>query len=267
MNATIEDINSRYEQRYDSFTKEGRRLSERAPEGAEVALGFDAEVEMKEHIIVFDLPTINMREKRIVLDLPQVTMKNRRFSFTTIKSKMENKQVGCIPEFRGIKIYCKPIIIKVPVFWEDKTEFVTKIPEFKVDQTAIVMHLPDIQMAEQRIVLDLPEFAVRDVNVETKRIEADARDLEARTKATAVAHKAEIAAVVERDLRVRKAEVAKQFDGAIKLMQSSINSLRSKGVDPANANGTNLIAELDNLMKQKANALAQINNALIETTS
>ncbi|NRB04065.1 MAG: hypothetical protein HRU30_12450 [Rhodobacteraceae bacterium] len=275
----INEINARYDQTYDQYKAEGDRLAERAPEGAETAIGIDFDVREKRHEVILDLPTINMREKRIILDLPQVTMKDRRFSFTTIKSKMENQKVGQYPETRctdtwislpfGGKTKGVPkctvtwsdIITKVPVFWEEETSFIAKIPEFTWDTTTIVMHLPDVEMAEQRYVFDLPEVVIRDVNVETKRIEADADALEARTMATAAEHKAEIAEAVEADLEERKADVAEQFDVAITELSKSIEDLRSKGVDPANANGTNVLAALEDLKVQKAEALAEIDKA------
>lgn len=284
-NAQIDAINDRYEQLYDQYKTEGERLGERAPDGPLVGIGVDGEVRMKEHVIILDLPTINMREKRIILDLPQVTMKDRRFSFTTIKSKMVPKKTGEYPEFFCKDTWIKlpfggktkgapsctvkwsPIITNFPEFWEDETSFVMKIPEFKVDQTTIIMHLPDVEMAEQRIVFDLPEVLIKDVSVEVDRIQADAERLEQKTATTTAQHKADIAAVVKKDMAEQKAQVAEQFDAGIIQLEKAINDLRDQGVDPANAGGTNLLAELSKLKQQKATALADLDNAMREATS
>lgn len=284
-NPEIDEINARYEQRYAQFKQEGDRLSERAPDGPTATLGVDGEIRMKEHVIIIDLPTVNMREKRIILDLPQLTMKDRRFSFTTIKSRMVLEKTGEYPETRCVDTWIplpfggktkgvpkctvtwSPIMTKVPEFWEDETDFVIKIPEFKMAETAIVMHLPDVEIAEQRIVLDLPEVLIKDVKVEVGRIQADAERLEQKTAATAAQHKAEIAAVVKRDMAAQRAQVANQFDVGISQLNSAINDLRAQGVDPANAGGTNLIAELSKLKQQKANALADLDRAMLEATS
>jgi len=260
-NQTIDAINERYEELYRDFKAEGDRLGDRAPEGPETSIGIDFDVDMKRYEVILDLPTINMRERKIILDLPQATMKNRRFSFTTVKSKMENKKVGQYPEVHGLTIKWRDIITKVPVFWEEETSFVTKIPEFTWDQTTIIMHLPEVTMAQQRYVFDLPEVKIKEVSVETARIEADANNLEARTKATAAKHKAEIQTAVAAQLETHKTKVAAQFDTAIADLINSISQLRAKGIDPANANGTNVLAVLDELKQKKADALAQIQSA------
>lgn len=285
LDAKIKEINARYEQTYKRLEREGERLGERAPEGAETAVGVDVKAKMKRHEIILDLPTINMREKRIVLDLPQVTMKNRRFSFTIPKTKMVNKKTGQYPETRctdtwinlpfggktkGVPkctITWSDIITKIPVIRNERTEFFTKVPEFKVAQTTIVMHLPDVSMARQRIVFDLPDFELRDVKVETKRIEADARALEKRTQSTSKRHKAEINALVRSDLSERKADVAKQFDAAISQMKNALDDMRSQGIDPAKVEGVDLIAQLSALRHQKSDALREIDDALSEVTS
>lgn len=155
----------------------------------------------------------------------------------------------------------------MPVFWKERTEFVTKIPEFQVAQTAIVMHLPDISMARQRYVFDLPEVILRDVKVEIDRIEADARTLEARTRSTSKQHKAEINALVRADLSERKVDVAKQFDAAIAEMNKALDDMRAQGIDPAKVEGVDLIAQLEALKRQKAEALRQIDRAQKEATS
>ena len=270
---------------YDQYKTEGERLGDRAPDGPLVGIGISGHVRMKEHVIILDLPTVNMREKRIILDLPQVTMKNRNFSFTTIKTKMVPKKTGEYPEFFCKDTWIKlpfngktkgapsctvkwsPIITNVPELWKDETSFVMKIPEFKVHQTTIVMHLPDVEMAEQRIVFDLPEVLIKDVGVEVDRIQADAEHLEKKTAATTAKHKAEIATVVKNDMAEQKAQVAEQFDAGIFQLEKAINDLRDQGVDPANAGGTNLLAELSKLKQQKAAALADLDDAVSEATS
>ncbi|MEM8539410.1 MAG: hypothetical protein AAGF25_00510 [Pseudomonadota bacterium] len=281
----IDEINMRYEQVYDQYEAEGDRLSERAPDGAETTIGIDFDVGKKPYEVILDLPTINMREKSIVLDLPQVTMKDRQFSFTTIKTKMETKKVGQYPEthctdtwiplpFNGktkgvpkCTVKWTDIFTDVPVFWEEETSFVVKIPEFTWDTTTIVMHLPDVEMTQQRYVFDLPEVTIRDVNVETKRIEADAEDLEARTMATTEEHKSEIAEVVEADFELRKAAVASQFDAAIAEIEKTVAELRSKGVDPANADGTDVLAAIEDMVRKKAIALDEIDKAKEQSIS
>ena len=76
---------------------------------------------------------------------------------------------------------------------------------------------------------------------------------------------------MRKDLRVKMHVGVMRFEGGLDHVAAfhylALPSLRSKGVDPANANGTNVIAALEDLKKRKANALAEIERATTETVS
>jgi len=275
LQAKIDEVTARYKPEIDRLQADGQAMGDDAerPDTHEVVINVDFDMEWKEREIIFDVPTITMRERQMSLDLPRVSMNRQRIVFHTPSIRMENRVVGKYPVFRGIKVTMKDIITKVPVTFMEKQEIIFDIPEVRMERKEISLKVPEFGKNRQRWVLKLPEFTARNVKAEARKLEEKGHELRQRGEELGRRMQAEVEALVasfygplaEEGNEIRE-DVEESFGGAIQQVKAAIDDLTARKIDPVKVpaeNGNiNLRKTLENLVKERDAATAQIQEVL-----
>ncbi len=224
--------------------------------------------------IKFDLPEFKMVMQNWVLDLPQVTMTNKEMIFHTPSSRMTTKKVGQYPEFHGLEVVWKDILIDVPEFFMQEQRIVVGIPEFRMDQTTISLDIPEVEMKTQEIVMGLPQFTLREAKVDIQ-VKADALKAKAEQQVDAV--RAEVAgksavdfskaantlfSCLRTSLQNKKLETAALMEPAITMLQSSISKFESIDSDESRQMVSDLKSKLATTIQKKQDADAKFESEI-----
>lgn len=241
LQAKINEITSRYQPEIDRIQAEGAALGEDAENpgtvGAVIKIDFD--MEWKEREIVFDLPSVTMRDRNLSLDLPKIEMKRQRIVFDTPSVRMENRVVGRYPEFRGLRIRWRDIIMKVPVPFMERQEIIFDIPEVRMERKNLTLKIPEFGKDRQRWLVKLPEFTLKNVTVETEKLRERGQELQRRGEDLAERMEAEIEMLVasfygplaEEGAELRR-DVSESFGSAIEQVSTAIDGLVARKIDP-----------------------------------
>jgi hypothetical protein len=101
----------------DKYQQQAKDISDDTPDPGPVggALDLDFDVGWKNESIKFDLPEFKMVTQQWIFDVPQVTMKNQEMIFHTPSSRLVNRKIGQYPEFHGLSVVWKDIIVGITV--------------------------------------------------------------------------------------------------------------------------------------------------------
>lgn len=249
----------------ESVNGEASQLKDDA--GNQAWLKFD--VSWDDVSVKFDLPEFKMVTQNWTLDLPQVTMINKEMIFHTPSTRMGTQKVGQYPEFHGLEIVWKDILIDVPEFFMQEQRIVVGIPEFKMDQTTITLDVPEVEMKTQEIIMGLPQFTLREAKVDIQ-VRADA--LKAKAEQQVAAVRAEVAGKAAIDfgkaantlfsclrtsLQNKKLETAALIEPAITMLQSSISKFQSIDSDESRQMVSELNGKLATTLEKKQLAEAR----------
>lgn len=219
----------------DKYSREGGVIKDDAENQAYII--FD--VSWDNVSIIFDIPEFKMVTQEWKIDLPQVTMVNREMIFHTPSARMENQKVGQYPEFHGLNVEWKDIIITVPVFFMEEQRIVVGIPEFTIDTTSIILDIPEVTMKTQEIIMGLPQFTLKEAYVD---IQIRATELKDRATAEVAVVRGEIAKQAGSDfaraantlfsclrtsIQNKRLESGALIEPAITMLQSSISKFES----------------------------------------
>jgi hypothetical protein len=264
----IKSITDRYQPAIEDLKARGARMVEdyEKPGAVGAVIGVDFDVEWKEEVIIFDLPSVTMKTTEISLDIPEVSMETQTIIFHTPSVRMVSRKVGQYPEFHGFTVRWKDIIIDVPEPFMEEQKMIFDLPSVTMKRQDWKLDLPEFTMETQRWVIKLPHFTVKNVNVETGKIKASGQKLKEEGEELGRRMKAEIDNVISTGKAMSSHgsvepinQIAAQFDGAIAALNKAINELVAKGIDPIKVPGQN--GDI-NLRKQLAELIAQRETAL-----
>lgn len=267
----IKEITDRYQPAIEDLKTRGARMADdyRKPSAAGAVIGVDFDIDMKDQEIVFDLPSVTMKTTEISLDIPEVTMERQTIIFHTPSVRMVPRVVGRYPEFHGLSIEWREIIMHVPEPFMEEQKIIFDLPSVTMKRQDWKIDLPEFKMETQRWVITLPQFRVTNVNVETDKIKASGKRLQEEGEQLGERMKAEINAVLSTGQATGfqnnseiKNQIAAQFDSAIAALNQAIADLVARGVDPIKVPGEK--GEI-NLRKQLADLIAQRELALATT--
>ncbi|HEX7705381.1 MAG TPA: hypothetical protein VF701_02885 [Thermoanaerobaculia bacterium] len=203
----MNEIQDAYEKEFQALQQEAeRRAGELQDEGkklekdAKAQFKVDLIVRWVDRKVVMNLPQITMKTTTVILDLPSVTMRLQELIFHTPSVRMVPKVVGRYPEFHGLKIVMRDIIVHVPEGFMEEQRIKMDLPEVRMERQELKFDYPDVSWGETEFVLRLPEVEVKDIsfiipinNEDVKRRGAELRErgekigAETRQKAEALA--------------------------------------------------------------------------------
>lgn len=274
----------------DALNDDGERLKRDAENpGEDGAVRIKVDVEFKDQVWKFDLPSVKMKRHDVTMHLPQTRMANRKMSFDAPECKLVNKVVGKKPEFK-----CKitwnfqkcetkwtDIVMGVPECRKKRHEIVMGIPQFSWDKTSFSLDIPEFYMERQEWKLKVPEFKLREIGVGDKNV-VD-KDVEDRSKAlmergnrlkaeiqqqTAQAV-ASVTSCHRGVLAAKRTQVAEMFEANLKALTALGVAVAAQGGDAAsirdeNGNAISMQKQIADLEKKRDEALKSIDDALAQ---
>lgn len=268
---TIKAIEARYAPRIEELKREGEQLEcdvERPSDvGAVIKVDFD--VEWKDQEVIFDVPSVTFKEQKIALDLPEVTSRLEHIAFHVPDVRMVNREIGRRPVIRWPKIDWEPIIISVPEPYMRRVDIKFDVPQVAMKRRDMSLKIPEFGTSQVRWSFKIPHFTVRNVEAEMKKIEERGEALRTKGEKLAADMKAEIEREVGEFNKLlgsagdgAKQEIAAPFDTAANSLQTAINDLQAKGIDPIKVptekGDLNLRKMLSELTESRAKALQAI---------
>jgi hypothetical protein len=271
LNKRIEAIKKEYEPRIQALKEKGKQLEDDYDEPSAVGatVGVDFKIDWKDVELIFDVPKVSLVDKKIVIDLPELRSNSERIVFDVPDVRMVNRKVGQYPEFHGLTVVWKDIVISVPEPYMRRVEIVFDVPSVTMRQQTIVLGIPKIDMDRVRWVVGLPQFTVISVSAQTQEIKkkgdalaAEGQQLGSEMKAKIEAEVANFRATVLSGTQVTKSAVANQFDAALGSVKSAIDRLQAQGVDPikvpATTGNVNLRKTYTDLATKRSEALGDL---------
>jgi len=271
----IDAITAKYASRIENLKRRGEKLRDdtEKPEVYEAIINVDFDVTMKRVDISFDLPEVRVNERHIAIDIPEVFPERQTIVFHRPAIRMKRVVIGKKPVIRGWKVEWEDIIIEVPEPYMKEERIVFDTPSVRMKRQDWYIRIPEFTMKRMDWSLDLPQITIREVKGQIEKAEREGRALQMEGEQIAAEIQVEIANLLGSFAAGSQAETSTvatqstaQFDLAIGQLERAINELVAKGVDPikipTEAGGTiNLRKQLDDLIAQRADALAQIQAA------
>lgn len=267
----IDDIKRKYEPLLEALRRKGRQIEEdyKKPSTAGAVLGVDFHVEWKDVEMIFDVPSITMRRQEIALDLPEIRAERQHIAFDVPDVRMVDRKVGQYPEFHGLTVVWKDIIITVPEPYMRRVDIYFDLPSVTMKRQDFSLDLPQVTMERVRWVVGLPQFTVINVSVQTDAIKESGEALRQEGEALAARMKGEIEAEVARFKAAAiataygaKSNVENSYNSALGTLKSAMDDLQRQGCDPIKVptpNGeVNLRKAYDDLDAARLRALGEV---------
>jgi hypothetical protein len=258
----IEDLKRRAQQVVDDYEK---------PSSVGPAIGVDFKIDWKDVEIIFDVPSVTMKETRISLDIPEIFSESQTIIFHTPSIRMVDRKVGEYPEWHGLRVVWKPIIISVPETFMEEQRIVFDLPSVTMKRHDWKIDIPEFAMERVRWVIGLPQFTVINVRAETAEMQQKGERLKAEGAEIGARMKSEINAVIsgmkaassQEEIGVKNEAIA-VYDSAIAKVTTSINELVARGIDPikvpTESGDINLRKQLADLVAKRTEALQRVDN-------
>lgn len=259
----IKAVTSKYEGEFDRLQKDGPD-----PDNAiEGWLKIDIDVTWEVVSIKFDLPEVTMKLQEWSFDIPQTELVQREIIFHTPSVRMETRKVGQYPEFHGLTVRWKDILIDVPVPFMQEQKIIMGIPEFRMGRVAVKLHVPEFTMKTQEIKLNLPQFTVKNVNAEIRKVEDRSDQLQAAMKSDlASARKtvidtsgSQIAKAantmftcLRTNIQMKKDQTLSILEPSITMFRDTASKLRSINANEAAGRAADMEAKLSEMLERKA---------------
>jgi hypothetical protein len=269
----IEEIKKRYEPRIAALTEKGQEIGEdyETPSDAGAVIGVDFKVDWKDEEVVFDLPSITVRNQNISLDLPEINSSREKIAFDVPDVRMVDRKVGQYPEFYGLSVRWKDIIITVPEPYMRRVEIISDIPTVTMKRQDFVLGIPQITTEQYRWVLRLPQFTIVNISAQTDEIKDKGEALKAEGEQLSSEMKAEIQAETVKYTSsliagafAAKTEVGNTFNAALNTVKSAIDGLVAQNCDPIKVptehGDVNLRKIYEDLIANKERSIAEIDN-------
>lgn len=269
----------------ESLSKEAGDLEDDQPEEPSTAggaVGIDVKVDWKDVSIKLDLPEFTMKTQEWSFDVPQVTMKNQEMIFHTPSTRMVNKKVGQYPEWHGLHVEWKDIIIGVPEFFMQEQRIVMGIPEFKIDRTSMKLDVPEVTMKTQEIILGLPQFTVVNVRAEYSQYQDRADALKSKAESQVQAARSKFAETTKSELgsaantlfsclrtqiQNKRSEATAMLEPAITMLSTSISKFKSIDSDESRAKISELQKQYELAMQKRKEMDDRFDQSITELTN
>lgn len=140
------------------------------------------------------------------------------------------------------------------------------LPEFHMSRNEIIFDIPEI-FKTTRVELKIPEIKIRTTEEGKKDVKEGSEQLASAATTLATAQHSELIAHSYQQLLEQRNHIVAQRDPAISQMTDAIAQIRQAGLDPSavpqeGGAKLNLLAQLEELEKSFATALAEIDSAL-----
>ncbi|HZG45644.1 MAG TPA: hypothetical protein VEZ41_05180 [Allosphingosinicella sp.] len=269
----IDEVIARYQPEIDRIQRDGEELGENEPGKIGVVIGSDVDVQWRDRLIAFNLPTVTMRERRISLDLPEVSRNRQRIVFDIPTVVMETWCAFKRPVWRKWKMKMECVYMDKPVVRMKRHEIIYDIPAVTMRRKDMVLKIPEFGSNRHEIKLKLPEFTLKNTRAELRQLEDKGEELRQRGEELGRAMEQEINALVGGALgeagsvgSKARQELEAQFNEGIAQLEASIKELTAQNVDPvkvpAEGGNINLRQAYAQLIEERDRALAAFDAAI-----
>ncbi|KFF24139.1 hypothetical protein [Chryseobacterium vrystaatense] len=246
---------------------------------------FVVETTMNTVKISLDLPQVTIKDQDWIFDLPAVTVKDTDIIFNLPSIRMKRVKTGEYPEVtcHGFPPQCtvkwSPIWADIPEPFMQEHRIVIGIPEFYMNEQKFVVGVPEITMEQQDISFDLPSITIKtraDIGKEvsdeaaalaneTKMlVDQKKESLKERMKIEIVPKAIAMMNCFRDNLTEQKQLIYNAFDPAINQITESLKNLIAKSVPETDDDYIKVKSNLDGLFEKRKEALAKIDQSLVE---
>jgi hypothetical protein len=265
----IVKIQEHYQHEFDELEKEGHELENRAPKGGVNILNENVKAGWERHEIDLQIPVFKMEYRHFAIPSVRVEMKRRTISFDRPGIRMVMKVIGRYPEINHFHVHMKEIKTLVPEPTMEHVAIKFDVPEVKAGKIEVKTFMPKISTQKKRIIaFDLPYVNVTDLSKEGQEAARDGENLKIKGEQLAVAMKEELKAVSKRRLVEIREQLEAQHLADVSRINEASQASHASGAEPSaladssDNSVTNLAAELDQVERVYASAIAQIDAEL-----
>lgn len=273
----MEELEKKYTRYFADLEHDGLQITKDIPDSTENVPDGGHKVRFnvtfKRRDFALDLVSVTMKNRSMIMKIPEVTMKTKSFSVPYTKIVWKTKYVLGIPHYYPqVTTGMKKASFKSPETTMKNKDFTIKVPEFKKQTTKFSFNVPQFTMVSP--IKD--ETNYDELEKKTDDIKKRADSLMKKTEHLGNQQKEEVRLTINSlydcmiaNLDTERQNIVELYTQNTAQIEASIAEMTTNKIDPTNIKSddgsvVNLISVKEELLKEKANSLLEIDNAISE---